>query len=250
LKALFPQAHIQGKGLVATEGFISLPMGRQGATALAIRSHFFEFLPQNGGKIKRAHELEEGQEYSVVLTTGGGLYRYQMHDLIQVVGYHNTCPNIRFLGKEDHVSDWFGEKINEQHVREVLMRLNRRYAISPSFAMLAPENELSPPAYCLFIQVAGQSDLLLAEIGEKLEESMCENYHYRYCRQLGQLGPMMVFKIAQEAHETYLSRCVRLGQKSGAIKPLALHSREGWSRWFQGSIVHNGRNQKGITSQG
>jgi hypothetical protein len=47
LARLFPQAQIQGKGLIATEGFVSLPLVGQTGAALAIRSHFFEFLPIN-----------------------------------------------------------------------------------------------------------------------------------------------------------------------------------------------------------
>jgi len=41
LTRLFPQAKIQGKGLIATEGFVSLPLAGQMGAALAVRSHFF-----------------------------------------------------------------------------------------------------------------------------------------------------------------------------------------------------------------
>jgi len=32
------------------------------------------------------HELERGRLYSVILTTGGGLYRYALGDVVTVVG--------------------------------------------------------------------------------------------------------------------------------------------------------------------
>jgi hypothetical protein len=48
--------------------------GRAGA-ALAVRSHFFEFVSADG-KVRLAHELSDGAEYSVLLTTSGGLWRY------------------------------------------------------------------------------------------------------------------------------------------------------------------------------
>ncbi len=42
LAALFPQARVQNKGLIATEGFISLPWESRDAPVLAVRSHFLE----------------------------------------------------------------------------------------------------------------------------------------------------------------------------------------------------------------
>ena len=116
---LFPHASIQGKGLIATEAFISLPLvGREGS-ALAVRSHFLEFVPVNArnessdSTPRLAHELEPGHRYAVVVSSGGGLYRYQLHDVVEVVGHVRRCPLIRFVGRQGYVSDFFGEKLNE-----------------------------------------------------------------------------------------------------------------------------------------
>src|SRR5262249_20208292 len=83
LRPLLPGVEVQRKGLIATEAFVTLPF--EDRTPLAVRSHFFEFLPlsgeDGGGDVQRtflAHELEPGREYSVVATTGGGLYRYRL----------------------------------------------------------------------------------------------------------------------------------------------------------------------------
>ncbi len=240
LARLFPQARLQGKGLIATEGFISLPLvGREGAT-LAIRSHFFEFLDQ--GKNRRAkpllaHELEPGGCYSVIITTGGGLYRYQLHDLVQVVGAWGDCPLLRFLGKEAHISDWFGEKLNELHVQQALATLLTRQAIQPTFAMVACDEAAGHFAYTLFIEVNGVADEVLRRLGHELEGALQQNYHYRYCRHLGQLDPVRVFHIDGDALDVYLSVCQAFGQRAGDIKPVALHHRGGWLRSFQGRML-------------
>ena len=47
--------------------------------------------------------IQRGGTYSVILTTGGGLYRYQLHDLVEVTGFVGRCPLVRFLGKEDYM---------------------------------------------------------------------------------------------------------------------------------------------------
>lgn len=245
LARLFPQAQLQGKGLIATEGFVSLPLIGQNGAALAVRSHFFEFLPVHHSPftIHRSqlpppllvHELQPGCQYAVLITTGGGLYRYQLHDLVEVTGYRGTCPLLRFVGKESYISDWFGEKLNERHVREALDVICRRYAVQPVFAMVAYEPLAG--AYTLFIEAPTSADETLKQMGQALELALQENYHYRYCRQLGQLGPLQVFRIESEGRAAYLSFCQSHGQRVGDIKPLALHRLSGWAQIFQGQMV-------------
>jgi hypothetical protein len=238
LRKSFPHAELQSKGLLATEGFISLPLSNQKNAALAIRSHFLEFLPADSvGRVDRdhprlAHELDRSQQYAVVLTTGGGLYRYALHDLIEVTGHLRACPLIRFLGREGCVSDWFGEKLNEAHVSSVLRNAFSELGISPSFAMLACETQQISPAYVLYID-APEPDALLHRAAEFVESALHENFHYHCARKLGQLGPLRAFR-AQGAAQAYIAACVRNGQRAGDVKPLALDRRNGWGSVFQG----------------
>lgn len=224
LARLFPGVMIQPKGLIATEGFVSLPLwGRNGA-ALAVRSHFFEFLDDTG-RPKLAHELVAGREYSVVLTTSGGLRRYRLHDRVRVTGFERECPLLRFVGKEAHVSDHFGEKVSERHVRAALESLG----LDATFTMVACENN----AYTLFVETA-ESDERLLMAAEQLEAALQANIHYRYCRQLGQLGPVRVFRATQNAPAGYLKGCHRRGLHIGGVKPLLLQRTSGWADDFDG----------------
>ena len=241
LASLFPQARIQGKGLIATEGFVSFPLhGREGS-ALAICSHFLEFLPADAaGRCdpehpQLTHELEEGQTYTVVLTTGGGLYRYQLHDLIEVIGHVHDCPLIRFLGRQSYISDWYGEKLNEAHVASILRDVFDSLALSPAFAMMACEAHHPEPGYVLFIESSASNETL-HRAAARIEMRLQENFHYRYARQLGQLAGLHVFR-ANGAAESYLNAKNRGGQRSGAIKLLALDARGEWSGIFRGEIL-------------
>src|SRR5207249_3288149 len=106
VRALFPAVELQPKGLIATEGMVSLPLAGRPAPVLAARCHFFEFEEERArGRCRLAHEVEAGGRYRVVLTTAGGLYRYQLGDVVEVVGFEGQCPLLRFLGKGDRVSD-------------------------------------------------------------------------------------------------------------------------------------------------
>src|SRR6185295_10242297 len=113
----FPHVEVQPKGLIATEAIVTIPFG--GRHPLAIGSHFFEFLDPNGNA-RLAQQLESGVEYTVVVTTAGGLYRYRLADRVTVDGWCDATPSLRFLGKEDSISDLFGEKLSDAFVAGVL----------------------------------------------------------------------------------------------------------------------------------
>jgi hypothetical protein len=246
LARLFPHSQIRGKGLIATEGFVSFPLTGYEASILAVRSHFLEFLAvDTDGQIddtkpQLAHELEIGQRYSVVLTTGGGLYRYRLGDLVEVTGRWKQCPLVRFAGRGDNVSDWCGEKLNEAHVAKVLATVFRELGVSASFAMLSYDAGNSSPRYVLYLETDASAEKLF-QIAAYVEHGLLENFHYRHARDLGQLQRLRMFR-AQDADFAYLSACVDRGQRAGDVKPLALDPRGGWTEKFRGHFVEEPAN--------
>ncbi len=238
LQTLFPHSQIQGKGLLSTEGIVSFPVAGHMGAALAVRSHFFEFLQVGpSGQTGAAHlsqELSPGKRYEMVITTGGGLYRYRTGDLVEVTGHFHDCPLLRFLGRRDCVSDWFGEKLNEVHVSTTLAKVLGDHNVSPTFAMLACDTRPSP-AYVLYIE-ADAPDRTLGLIGCGIEDALCGNFHYGYARRLGQLGPVRVFR-AQQAAAGYLEHAVASNQRAGDVKPVTLDRRDIWWRVFRGQFV-------------
>ncbi|NJD01928.1 MAG: GH3 auxin-responsive promoter family protein [Ruminiclostridium sp.] len=290
LKKLFPNVEIQGKGLLATEAFVSFPFYKEEGALLSIRSHFFEFeeLDESRvltGNIILAHELVKNRLYSVVVTTGGGLYRYRLQDIVEVVGFTRDCPRLKFFGKGEKISDLCGEKLNDLHVKGVVENALIRNKLAVVFYLVAPEIEEDFSGYVLFIETASDDgretreaseeskasnanktseaneaneneanqaneatgrfsssntdeDVLL-DLVKDVETGLCGNFHYNYCRQLGQLGALRLFIIKGTGNcsglETYLSTCRKLGQREGNIKPCALHNKAGWTREFEGS---------------
>jgi GH3 auxin-responsive promoter len=240
LAALFPHARVQPKGLIATEGFVSLPLSGREGSALAVRSHFFEFAPvgSDGHADERsavlAHELEAGRRYTVIMSTGGGLYRYRLNDVVAVTGHLGQCPLIDFAGKLEYVSDWFGEKLHEAHVAAVL-RDAFTSAGSPAFAMIACDRDLAPPAYVAYVESDADDPTLAAAAGA-IETGLRRNFHYDYARLLGQLGPLRAFRAAGAA-QVYLATAVGAGRRAGDVKPLALDRHDGWSQRFRGGFI-------------
>lgn len=215
--------------MLATEAFVSFPLAGETGAALSVNSHFFEFIDSTG-EIRLAHQLEKGKLYAVVVTTGGGFYRYQLHDVVEVVGFWKQLPFLRFAGKSDHISDWFGEKLEEGFVSGVLKNVFLIYKITPTFAMLAPDDHPSGVRYVLFLEASFQADY--SSLAREIDAGLCANFNYEYCRNLGQLGAVEIVPVLHGV-EAYLRACQRRGQKLGNVKPSVLQKTTGWRADFE-----------------
>ena len=240
LKNRFPQVPLQGKGLLATEAFVSFPLVGVPSPVLALTSHFFEFLPMSAGTLdvqednpRLACDIEPGGVYAVVVTTGGGLYRYQLHDLVEVTGRWYGVPCFRFLGRIDQTSDRFGEKLNEGFVSVVLDRLFRTYGLAPQFALLAPDDTGTAFRYTLYLELSTPMEKSKRRsLDHDLDGALRQNFHYDYCRRLGQIAPATISMVKPGACETYLDICQAQGQRLGDVKARVLEKTTGWSRYF------------------
>jgi hypothetical protein len=212
LRARFPGVPFQPKGLLATEGIVSLPF--QDTHPLALTSHFLE-LERDDGQIVPLWTARPGEEGLVVLTTGAGLWRYKLGDRIAITGLLGKTPTVRFLGRQGVVSDLHGEKLSEPFVASILAKLGLT-----GFAMLAPEDG----GYVLYAEHPPPQ--------EALEQALSENPHYRWCVSLGQLRPVAVQKVGEDAGVRYVRAKAAGGMREGDVKAAVLEKTGGWDKVF------------------
>jgi GH3 auxin-responsive promoter len=242
LQRLLPHVEIQPKGLLSTEGCVSFPLVGHAGAALALRSHFFEFADPNAdgetAPTSLADELQIGGEYAVVITTGGGLYRYRTGDLVKVVGFADHCPLLTFLGRSGCTSDVVGEKLSEPFVRCALNEVFREAGITRRFAMLVPViGDCS--RYRLYVQIDGdreQPPECIEALATRLQRHLEKNIHYRLAVQLGQLLPVDVRLLHESGWRIFERRNLAEGRRAGDIKPAALDSRPGWEAAFAPAV--------------
>jgi len=223
----FPGVDIQPKGLLATEGVVTIPFAR--LYPAAVCSHFFEFIGEDD-QVRPACDLRENNTYEVVLTTAGGLWRYRLGDFVRVTGFAGRTPALKFLGRGSSVSSFFGEKLSEIFVSGVLQKASEITGLKPVFAMLAPDDGAAGLGYTLYVEDHPPEDL-----GALLDRMLRENPHYAWCRDLGQLQPARIFSITGHAYAIYSSHLAQKGARMGEIKPALLSTEKGWSKIFPGS---------------
>jgi hypothetical protein len=222
LRRWFPNVFIQPKGLLATECFVTIPF--RDKYPVSVASHFFEFIDAHG-EVFPLHEIKPGQEYEVVVTTSGGLWRYRLSDRVLVTGFVEKTPTLQFIGRGEAVSDRFGEKLSEQFVSEILRQFLGDK--TPTFALVAPEDDASGCRYMLYIE--GFENPPGAENFDRL---LRRNPHYNYCRELGQLLLPKVIPVSN-GFQTFAARQSQNGARLGDIKPKSLSRETGWTQYFQ-----------------
>jgi hypothetical protein len=226
LRRRFPQTHIQPKGLLATEAFVTIPFG--GFHPVAVRSHFFEFIDE-GGAMQLVHELRQGHTYEVVVTTSGGLWRYRLGDRVQVEGFIGKTPSLRFVGRNSAISDCCGEKLSEAFVDGVISELAKITGSIPRYALLAPDVDATGIRYTLYWE--GESP---PKLTTRLDEMLRQNPNYAWSRDLGQLKAPRLFRIREEGYKDFVTYEMKRGRRLGEIKPVALSCDTGWSHRFSG----------------
>jgi hypothetical protein len=213
----FPGVFLQGKGLLATEAPVTLPLIEAQGFAPLLSEVFFEFINEQGDT-RLLHELEIDCEYEIVLTQQGGLYRYRIGDRVRVTHIYEATPCFEFIGRSDAVCDLVGEKLNEQFVRDCLSRLSWQ----SNFRTLLPVMRDRPHylLLCDSLTFASASGSLpdVSSLEAEVENLLCEAFHYRNARLLGQLGAARVCLI-RNARDLYHEYFMSKGMKLGDIKP-------------------------------
>ena len=216
LSAMFPGVTLQGKGLLATEALVSVPVDPHHDPVLALESGFFEFVASDG-RARMAMELDTGAEYEVLLTTSSGLYRYAIGDRVLVTGRLRDTPTLRFLGRTGIRTDLCGEKLDEAFAAAILA------AAGIGFGMLAVR--AAPAGYVLILDAAQVSFTQKDAIARRVDDALCANPQYAYARRLGQLAPVEAVCV-DDPVQSWLERGRARGQRLGDIKLPALHAGE------------------------
>jgi len=207
MKNLLPGIPIQSKGLMATEGVVSIPLKRLKYPILSIKSHFYEFLNLADNQIYLAHELKQGEKYEIIITTGGGLYRYPLNNIVEVMGYYLSTPLIKFISQIDIISDICGEKLNEYFIREIIDNYLEKYLTGRGLIFLAPQQNNESTYYTIYIEKGiVKSNVHIPSLLKGLDKELMHNFHYNHCRNMHQLDSPKLKILTRKGISQFLSQ--------------------------------------------
>lgn len=227
LPAWFGPVPTRDIGCLSTEARSSIPMSDEGAGGvLAIQTNFFEFIPKEdmGKREKRAvlcNALEEGKEYFIIVTTPGGLYRYNIDDIIRVDGFFNGTPVIEFVQKGMNAASLAGEKLYESQVNEALNNVLKRMKIFIEFFCAVAEFRSESPRYA-FLTEFSQGPVGSVEkkrFLKAMDEELClQNREYEFWRKAQLIKGPVLKVVSKGEFEKYRIKRVSSGAHDGQFK--------------------------------
>jgi hypothetical protein len=240
----FPQRPpVRDLGYLATELHGSIPLSDTGdAGALSVLTNVLEFRPADdppsadGRDLLRLDQLEIGQRYFIFVTNAAGLYRYDMNDIVEVVGFYARTPLVRFVQKGKGVVSFTGEKLYESQVLaavdEALAARHGRHHFIAAVAVIKPGT--ATPALTFLVEFDDPVD---DEDGAKLATELDaalgrHNREYESKRASGRYGRPVLRLVRPGAFDGYRRRMVEGGRADGQFKILRLTADESFADEF------------------
>lgn len=223
-----PETPILDFGYIASEITATDLIDRDtSGSILQIQNGFFEFTRlEESDRLDRkyllAHELEVGEQYFIYVTTFNGLYRYDMNDVLEVVGFFNTAPILRFLFKGKGITNITGEKLSEAQLIEAMHMASKRTGMAYDFFVGYADFENA--RYRLFIEFLGDyTDEHRSQFGMAVDEALGSvNVEYQAKRSSDRLKPLEVVPLAKGALERYRNLRMAEGAHDGQVKWMQL----------------------------
>jgi hypothetical protein len=221
----FGDVPVRDFGCLSTEARSSIPMSDTGAGGvLAITTNFYEFIPKEdiGRRDRRVllcDELRKGKEYFIIVTTPGGLYRYNIDDVVKVDGFFNRTPVIEFIQKGLSAVSVMGEKLYESQLDAAVNAAADRLKIMLDFFSACVDFENGPRYIFLaeFAPSAAHADR--KAFLKAVEQELCrENSEYKYTRDSQLLKPPVLKVVKRGEFERYRARRVKAGANDSQFK--------------------------------
>jgi hypothetical protein len=216
-------------GFLSSEARCSVPLSDEGSSGvLTIASNFFEFVPVDELEAQRDNpekwnfrtvgQIEDGKDYYIFFTTTGGLYRYDINDVIRVTGRYNKAPQIVFLRKGRGMTNITGEKVSVNQVINVIQTAAQKADVVASHFKAEADTENS--RYVLRVEFAATPpDEVQRQFLKQADEAMkAVNIEYKAKRESMRLKAPVLHVMKEGWYERGRRHQVESGMRAFQAK--------------------------------
>lgn len=197
-------------------------------TVLFPHYHYYEFVEESeldseNPRFYQLDELEFGKRYCPYVTTYAGLYRYDMHDIVEVGEPFRKTPTVHMIQKVNGIVTITGEKLYEKqfidavHEAEKQTGLQTRFFIG--FANLENSNYDFYYEFADLSTTQEQAEAFTVKVDENLKRM---NVEYLAKRESLRLKDAATHRLIKESFETFKAQCIAEGARDGQFKLLLL----------------------------
>lgn len=187
---------------------------------------YFEFLPLVDSigpdtKPLGLTEVKIGEEYEILFTNFAGLYRYRLGDVVKVVGFHNSTPELKFVCRRNLLLTINIDKNTEKDLQ---------LAVEEAGKLLAGEKldvvdftshvDLStdPGHYVIFWELSGEaSQEVLGECSNCLDQAFVDA-GYVSSRKVKSIGPLELRVVRRGTFQKIMDHYLALGSAVSQFK--------------------------------
>ncbi|RYR02626.1 hypothetical protein Ahy_B06g081426 isoform A [Arachis hypogaea] len=159
-------------------------------------------------------EVKVGEEYEIVITNPAGLYRYRLGDVVKVMGFHNSSPELKFVRRSSLLLTINIDKNTEADLQlaveaagKVLAEEKLEVVDFTSHVDLSKE----PGHYVIFWEINGEaSEQVLGECCNCLDRSFVDA-GYTSSRKVNCIGPLELRLVRRGTFQKILEHYLGLG---------------------------------------
>ncbi|KAK8588055.1 hypothetical protein V6N13_087005 [Hibiscus sabdariffa] len=166
-------------------------------------------------------EVKVGEEYEVIVTSFTGLYRYKLGDVVRVMGFHNSTPELKFVRRRNVMLTINIDKNTEKDLQ---------LAVEEAAKLVAEEKQevldftshvdvsSDPGHYVIFWEMSGDvSDKILQECCNCLDRSFVDA-GYVSSRKVNTIGPLELRILGKGTFQKILEHYLGLGAALSQFK--------------------------------
>jgi GH3 auxin-responsive promoter len=149
-----------GAAYASAEGMFSVYHSlNDDSSILAVESGFYEFIPRDQWEMEQPKtllpgEVKVGEQYRILITNYGGFYRYDIGDVVEVVGFYNQAPLLVFRYRRGGFISSTTEKTTEFHVTQVMQILQQAFDVPLADFCVTLSPQEFPARYLLNVELA------------------------------------------------------------------------------------------------
>ncbi|KAI4328885.1 hypothetical protein L6164_021206 [Bauhinia variegata] len=188
---------------------------------------YFEFIPltENNEEPKQTDgflqpepvgltHVKVGVEYEIVVTNPAGLYRYRLGDVVKVMGFHNSSPELKFIRRSSLLLNINIDKNTERDLQLSVEAASKILAEDKlevvDFSSLVDLSR-DPGHYVIFWEISGEaSEDLLRECCNCLDRSFVDA-GYVSSRKVNCIGPLELRILRRGTFQKVLEHYLGLG---------------------------------------
>ncbi len=234
---------------LASEGFIAY-QGRQDAEGMKLVTNehiFLEFVPfedknfDSDGNIVAnpealmIHEVEEGKDYALLLSTSAGTWRYLIGDTIRFV--NKELCEIVITGRTKHFLSLVGEHLSVENMNKAIQLTSEEFNISiPEFTVVG---EPHGNFFAHHWYVACNDPINAADLKQKIDKVLCEINDDYATERTSALKDISVDVLPESAFLDFMKLKGKIGAQQKFPRVMKGKMLQDWKQFLTtGSITH------------